>query len=141
MVSATEVYGTIESNLNTCKEELVEASKQPSGDPVEVLNDIIKPLLKAAKRGAEQKEWVSQIEITNIDPTIQIKFWTDQQKQSSPASVMFYSEANGSPNLYLSYSIAGSKAKRTPDPIPLDHYTPSGACLVIKEHIQKVLKI
>ena len=141
MPSKTEVYEAMESSLRARAEELTDEGKQPSDEPIQVLNDIVTPLLMAAKQGAELANWNAKFDGTPVDPTVQIEFWTDEEDRQQAASVMFCTDSNEfiDSRLAMSYSIAGSNSEKATSPLPLHQYSPGGACTIIEEMIRKAL--
>lgn len=145
------VYQEIESSLDNRKDELIDEGKQPSDDPVEVLNDIITPLFAAARQGAKLGGWSAEIShapnVPNVEhgsePTVEIEFWHDDKERASAASVMAYPRSNESVDagLVITYSTEGSNAVKEMQLLPLDRYNPPGACSLMKEGIKKALDI
>lgn len=143
-----KVYKAIEASLDERADELIDAEEKTSNDPVEVLKNIIKPLLEAAREGAERENWNAEISYApNAPPvselTVEIEFWPVHEERASAASIMAYPDSNEFVDygLVMTYSVEGSNAVQETQLIPLNRYNPSGACSIIKERIRKALAL
>jgi hypothetical protein len=142
------MYKAIETSLDERTDELIDAGKTPSNDPVEVLNDIISPLFVAAREGAEREAWNAEISYTLnappvSEPTVVIEFWPDHKDRASAASVMAYPDSNEfiDTGLVMTYSVEGSNTVKEVQLRPLNQYNPTGACSIIKESIRGALAL
>ena len=142
------IYEAIKESLDECRDELIDRRVRPSGDPVELLNNIITPLFVAARRGEERGKWDAEISFspnapTLSEPTVQIEFWSTHEERASAANIMAYPDSNEfiDSGIVVAYSVKGSNVLQEMQLLPLNRYNPSGACSIIKESIQRALSV
>ena len=138
MTDNQELLAAIDAKLETQAEKLERDQVTPTDDAVQVMNDILLPLIAAVRRGFEGCGWIVDVHGTNTDPTIWIRFRKDHKQDGE---IMFYPTTN----IYVGYGLASSFSKPgSADglplaPLPLKRFHPKGAVLIVRDLVRRAL--
>ncbi len=138
MADMKTLQAAIEAELDAQAQKLKDDQAQPTGDAVQVMNDILMPLLAAVRRGAEKSGWNAQADGTPTDPTIWVRFWREDEPFGE---IMFYPQNNDytGAGLARSFSKPGSSNSLPLAPLPLKSYDPDGALSIVKDLVSRAL--
>lgn len=139
MPDLTDLLTKMTSLVETRAEELRLSGVNHTDDPVQIMNEIILPILGAAKAGAKRAGWSAETGGTPTDPTVWLRFW---QGDAPFAEVMFYPQDNQYVGFGVarSYSKPGSHNVVSLAPLSLNQYHPTGTGAIVNDLIHRALE-